>query len=164
MGKNVLQNSGKFRYVSWASDQRAAVIGETRKPFCAYSIPGTNRSANGKRPNFFERLSQASTAPGTVTQSQPDCGISFKPEKCSKFQALGDFPEPFKPHNFFLFQISAKASPPIPLLVGSNTVSAMAVARAASTALPPFISICKPAWAARGCDVATTFCANTGIR
>ncbi len=58
----------------------------------------------------------------------------------------------------------AKASLPMPLLVGSTTVRVIAAARAASTAFPPRASICSPAWAARGCDVATTFGAKTGIR
>ncbi len=58
----------------------------------------------------------------------------------------------------------AKASLPIPLLVGSTTVRVIAVASAASTALPPCFSACNPAWAANGCDVATTFSASTGIR
>src|SRR5262249_8337668 len=55
-------------------------------------------------------------------------------------------------------------SAPMPLLVGSTTVSAIAQARAASTALPPFCSIRKPACAASGWLVATTFLASTGIR
>jgi hypothetical protein len=42
-------------------------------------------------------------------------------------------------------------------------VSVMAVARAASTALPPFSSIRSPAWAASGWEVATTLRAKTGI-
>jgi hypothetical protein len=56
------------------------------------------------------------------------------------------------------------ASLPMPLLVGSTMVSAIAVASIASTALPPFSSIRKPACAARGCDVATTLRASTGMR
>jgi hypothetical protein len=52
-------------------------------------------------------------------------------------------------------QAIANPSPPIPLLVGSTTVSAIAVATAASKALPPFLSISSPAWAARGWLVAT---------
>jgi len=56
------------------------------------------------------------------------------------------------------------ASDPMPLLVGSSTVSEIAVASTASTALPPFISMESPACAASGCDVATTFRASTGMR
>lgn len=40
---------------------------------------------------------------------------------------------------FPLFQTNANASPPIPLEVGSTTVSAAAVAMAASMAFPPFL-------------------------
>jgi hypothetical protein len=58
----------------------------------------------------------------------------------------------------------AKASEPMPLEVGSTTVSVMAAASPASTALPPFASIASPACAASGCDVATTFFASSGMR
>jgi hypothetical protein len=58
----------------------------------------------------------------------------------------------------------AKASEPMPLETGSTTVKAIAVAIAASTALPPSASIRRPAWAASGCDVHTTFAARTGLR
>ena len=52
----------------------------------------------------------------------------------------------------------------MPLLHGSTTVSAIAVASAASTALPPRWSIAMPACAASGCDVATTLRARIGWR
>ena len=59
----------------------------------------------------------------------------------------------------------AKTSLPIPLDVGSSTVRAMAVASAASTALPPFSNIASPALAARGWLVATTpFEASKALR
>ena len=61
-------------------------------------------------------------------------------------------------------QMMANASEPMPLLQGSTTVNAMAVANAASTALPPLRSASAPAWAANGWDVATTLRANTGTR
>jgi hypothetical protein len=50
------------------------------------------------------------------------------------------------------------------LLQGSTTVSAIAVASAASAALPPRWSIAIPAWVARGCDVETTLRARIGCR
>src|SRR3954454_6667261 len=56
------------------------------------------------------------------------------------------------------------ASAPKPLLDGSMTAIAAAVATAASAALPPSRNTCNPAWAAKGWDVATTFRAKTGIR
>jgi hypothetical protein len=58
----------------------------------------------------------------------------------------------------------AKASEPMPLDTGSTIVRAMAVAMAASTALPPCASIRRPAWAASGCEVHTTFSARMGLR
>src|SRR5688572_6862658 len=52
----------------------------------------------------------------------------------------------------------------MPLETGSTSVSVIAVARIASTALPPAASICKPACAASGWVVATTLAARTGFR
>jgi len=57
-----------------------------------------------------------------------------------------------------------KASLPMPLLVGSTTVSVIAVASTASTAIPPLSSIRNPACAASGCDVATALGASIGLR
>jgi hypothetical protein len=53
---------------------------------------------------------------------------------------------------------------PKPLLTGSTIVITAAVAMAASTALPPFCSMRKPACAASGCDVETILRANMGKR
>jgi hypothetical protein len=58
----------------------------------------------------------------------------------------------------------AYASEPMPFETGSTSVSVIAVARIASTALPPAASICRPACAASGCEVETMFCASTGLR
>ena len=58
----------------------------------------------------------------------------------------------------------ANRSLPRPLLHGSTTVSAIAVASAASTALPPLCSIAMPACVASGCEVATTLRAKIGCR
>ena len=53
----------------------------------------------------------------------------------------------------------------MPFEVGSTTVRAMAVASAASTALPPARSTSSPAWAASGWLVATApLVAKTGSR
>ena len=52
----------------------------------------------------------------------------------------------------------------MPFDTGSTSVSVIAVARIASTALPPAASICSPACAASGWEVATTFCASSGLR
>ena len=58
----------------------------------------------------------------------------------------------------------AKASLPRPLLTGSTMVMAAAAAIAASTALPPFHSMRRPACAASGCEVETALRAKTGMR
>jgi hypothetical protein len=105
----------------------------------------------------------ADTAPGTVTEFQPNVGTPLPP-KYSGDHAAGDLPDAFKPCNWLPSQTIAKASEPIPLDTGSTTVSAIAVARAASTALPPSARIPRPACAASGCDVATTLRASTGLR
>ena len=52
----------------------------------------------------------------------------------------------------------------MPFDTGSTSVSVIAVARIASTALPPSASICKPACAASGCEVAIAFAARSGLR
>ena len=52
----------------------------------------------------------------------------------------------------------------MPFMQGSTTVRVMAVASAASTALPPRASINKPALAASGCEVLTTLRASNGMR
>jgi hypothetical protein len=52
----------------------------------------------------------------------------------------------------------------MPFETGSTSVSVIAVARIASIAVPPSASICRPACAASGCEVATTFAARSGLR
>jgi hypothetical protein len=56
------------------------------------------------------------------------------------------------------------ASEPSPLPVGSTRGSVIAAAKAASSALPPWASIAKPACVASGCEVATTLRAKTAER
>jgi hypothetical protein len=58
----------------------------------------------------------------------------------------------------------ANASLPIPLPVGSTTVSVIAVASTASTAFPPLYNMLNPACAASGCEVATALRASIGMR
>jgi len=57
-----------------------------------------------------------------------------------------------------------KASEPTPLPEGSTRVSVIAVAIAASAALPPRAIIESPACAASGCEVATMLSARTAER
>ena len=66
----------------------------------------------------------------------------------------GDRPEPFSPWRAPSCQTIANASPPIPLSVGSATVSTAAAASAASTALPPARNASNPAALASGWLVA----------
>jgi hypothetical protein len=113
---------------------------------------------------LLDRPAQADTTPGTVTESQPVFGMLVLPAKRSGVHALGARPEALNPCRRVPSQTSAKASEPIPFMVGSTTVSVIAVASAASIALPPFLNICNPACAASGCEVATALCASTGMR
>lgn len=64
--------------------------------------------------------------------------------------AIGAGPEALRPYILPLNQTMAKQSAPMPLPVGSTTGMALAMATAASTALPPFKSTCRPAEAACG--------------
>ena len=120
--------------------------------------------ASGSRPKRSASATQAETAPGTVTLSQPSSGMPLRPRKRSGVQAAGERPDAFRPCSRCPSHRIAKASEPRPLPVGSTTVSAMAAATAASTALPPLASMASPAWAASGWDVATMLAAITGER
>ena len=144
--------------------QVAAIIGVTAKPPSARRIAGASRVSNGRVPKRAFSAIQAPTAPGTVTASHPRSGIASRPAKRSGLQPAGERPEALRPCSSDPSQRIAKASEPRPLPVGSTTVSAAAAASAASTALPPSRSISSPAWAASGCEVATTLSAITGER
>ena len=98
-----------------------------------------------------------------VAEFQPSCGMAGSVNSFG-FQAAGERPEAFRPTSFEPSQRIAKRSLPSPFPVGSTTVSAIAVATAASTALPPLASIVSPACAASGCVVATQLRASTGMR
>ena len=58
----------------------------------------------------------------------------------------------------------AKASAPVPFIICSATVSAMAIAIAASTAFPPLASTGRPACAANGWLVTTPSAVRIGGR
>ena len=96
--------------------------------------------------------------------SQPRCGIAVRPAKRAGDHAAGARPDALSPTSCRPSHRIANRSEPMPLLQGSTTVSVIAVANAASTALPPRMSIAIPACVASGCDVATAFCANIGCR
>src|SRR3954466_10460284 len=84
--------------------------------------------------------------------------------KYSGVQPAGAGPEPLMPCSCLPSHRMAKASLPRPLLTGSQMAMAAAAATAASTALPPFHSMRRPACAASGWEVETALRANTGMR
>ena len=127
-------------------------------------MAGWASRANGSRPRRLDSATQADTAPGTVTAFQPFSGMPPRRAKYSGVQAAGERPEAFRPCSCLPSQQMAKPSLPMPQPEGSTTVSAMAAAMAASTALPPACSMARPAWAASGCEVATTLRPSTALR
>src|ERR1700751_1990619 len=126
-------------------------------------IAGSKSLSNGSFPNWACSSAHADTAPGTVTEFQPSAGTALPP-KYSGVQAAGERPDAFSPCKRVPPKPRGKAPEPMPLDTGSTIVSVMAVAIAASTALPPSASIRRPACAASGCDVQTTFVARMGLR
>ena len=141
-----------------------AITGLTGKPSRAWRTASTNRSSKGSAPKRSDSAAQADTTPGTVTDSQPLRGIASRPLKRSGVQPAGERPEALSPCSLAPSQTSAKASPPMPFIVGSTTVSVIAAASAASMALPPRAKAAAPACAASGCEVAIRLRASTGWR
>src|SRR6185503_8598592 len=140
------------------------IVGVTMNPSAAYLIAGSKRSAKGSLPNFSESSRHALTQPGTVTDSHPRCGIAGSFLKRSSDQPAEERPDALRPCSFLPSHNMQKASLPMPLLVGSSTVSEIAVASTASTAEPPFSNMRNPACAASGWEVATQLRASTGMR
>lgn len=120
-------------------------------------MAGCSSSAKGSLPKRADSSAQAEGQPGTVTGNQPCTGIWVCPAAftASMLSEAGARPLASRPWSWSLTQTRAKASPPMAQPVGSTTVSAAAVAMAASMALPPARSRLMPASAARGCEVAT---------
>ena len=127
-------------------------------------MAGSNNVWKGRRPNRLCSATQAETAPGTVTESQPVAGIDRRSAKRASVQPAGERPEALSPTSAPPEATMAKASLPMPFVTGSTTVSATAVAIAASTALPPLASMASPACAASGWLVATQLAARIGWR
>ena len=88
------------------------------------------------------------------------------PLNVSGVHACGERPDEFRPCSALSsgLHISANKSLPRPLLQGSTTVSAAAVAMMASIALPPARIIESPACEANGCVVETTLRVISGER
>ena len=130
------------------SDLERSIAAQVR----AYRMAGSNSFSNGSFPNFACRSAQARGAPGTVIGHQPRFGMLVWPaaRMAAAEVAAGARPDPLMPCKLLPSQTSEKTSPPMPLEHGSTTVSAMPVAIAASTALPPCWSIERPACAASG--------------
>ena len=118
-------------------------------PSRAASAAGATALSRPKRPKREARSAQSRTAPGTVTDRGPTSSADRPP------RSAGDRPEPLNPYSAPSSQTSANASPPMPLSVGSATVSIAAAASAASTAFPPRSSALRPARVASGWLVAT---------
>src|SRR5258708_7173920 len=108
-------------------------------------MAGSASGAQGSLPHRLDSATQVGTAPGTVTEPQPRGGIALCPAKRLGVQAAGERPEPLSPCKALPSQTMAKASLPSPFPDGSTTASVIAAASAASTALPPFSSIRRPA-------------------
>ena len=135
------------------------MMSDTGKPSSAYFIAGCRRWDSGMVPQLSSRVSHPWTAPGTVTEWTPLCGIVVCPSafSASIVASMGARPLPLIARTLFssLFHIRANMSPPTPVDTGSTTLSTAALAMAASTALPPSIRTRTPAIAARGWLVAT---------
>ena len=69
--------------------------------------------------------------------------------------AFGAGPEALRPYILPLYQMMAKQSAPRPLPVGSTTGRVEATVTAASTALPPFKRVFRPAAVAVGLPAQT---------
>src|ERR1700675_2738954 len=70
--------------------------------------------------------------------------------KVSRVMACGHRPLALRPCSFPCQCTRTKASPPKPFIMGSVTFTIAATAMAASPALPPPFSTCRPTWAASG--------------
>ncbi len=127
-------------------------------------MAGSASLANGSLPRRLDSATQAETAPGTVMAFQPVSGMPPSFSKYSGVHAAGERPEALRPCSSLPSQTMANPSLPRPQPVGSTTVSAMAAAIAASTALPPASSIRSPACAASGCEADTTLRPITALR
>ena len=97
-----------------------------------------------------------------VTLPQPVLGMLAWPSYWSGVISSGEWPEALRPTSLVPSHRMQKASAPMPFMVGSTMVMAIALAIAASTALPPLASMRRPAVAARCWEEATTLEAKTG--
>src|SRR5260370_24825157 len=83
------------------SRQNPLTTSPTAKPDSAYWIAGASTVANVIRPNLVNSASQPLTAPGTVTERMPRCGIISNPSarRYAAVKTAADHPDAFKPYN-----------------------------------------------------------------
>jgi hypothetical protein len=122
----------------------------------------------GQGPEALESATQAATAPGTVTESQPRTGGRVaSPCFLRKYwgvHAAGAGPEAFRPCSLLPSQRMQNASSRGRCCTARRSSSPPPPAIAPSTALPPCWIMRSPAWAASGCEVETMLRAKTGTR
>ena len=134
------------------------------------SMAGSSRSANGSLPKRSLSATQAATAPGTLTESQPRIGGALAPSpylrlKYSGVHAAGAGPDAFRPCSCFPSHRMQKASRAQAVAArlddghrrrgGDGRVDRVAAG---------IRSMRRPACAASGCEVETMLRANTGRR
>src|ERR1700734_765771 len=95
----------------------SAMVGDSRKPLRAWEIAGSKSRSKGSRPNLACNSTQADTAPGTVTEFQPNRGTPLSP-KYSGVHAAGERPHPFSPPSCRPSQTMAEKAGPRPLGTG----------------------------------------------
>jgi hypothetical protein len=119
-----------------------AITGLTGKP---------SRMADGVGEQVFERQGAKAFGQGFPGRHRPggDGVPAHLGHVLQARKALGDqawaAPQAFRPCSWLPSHTRAKASPPMPFIVGSTTVKVMAAASAASMALPPRAIAARPA-------------------
>ena len=141
-----------------------AVTGAMGGPASASSMAGARTSARVSFPDPKRATtsSQAAGAPGTTAHSASVDGVISSPawpreRTRSRVRAAGLRPPPRTALTFLVAasKYRQKASPPMPVLVGSHTFRHAVTATAASAAEPPFRRISSPAAVASDCEHAT---------
>ena len=134
------------------------MIGVTGKPFSAYPMAGASACASVIVPKRWSSASQPARAPGTVTSSTLSAAMVRCPRasRASRVIKRPARPLEFRPYSLRSFDDHTRAnmSPPMPVIIGSVTLSTAAAVTAASTALPPCSSTARPAAVASGWLVA----------
>src|SRR5579859_1800412 len=130
--------------------QAEAARAATANPHSAISIASARQASRPRRPCRAASATHPATAPGTVTERGPRSSTG-----ATGSARRGAGPAASRPSTASPAETMAKASPPMPVDIGSVTQSTAAAASAASAALPPCSSIRSPARVASGWLVAT---------